>query len=70
MIVSIAMGAEYLSYVKSIATFAPTFYGHIISVLASVKTFAIKGNTEPYFINACNYLACHALKRLVGCCDN
>ena len=41
------MGAEYSSYVKSIATFAPTFYGHIISVLASVKTFAIKGNTEP-----------------------
>ena len=32
------MGAEYLSYVKSIATFAPTFYGHIISVLASVAT--------------------------------
>ena len=30
------MGAEYLSYVKSIATFAPTFYGYIISVLASV----------------------------------
>ena len=37
MIFSIAMGAEYLSYVKSIATFAPTFYGYIISVLASVK---------------------------------
>ena len=30
------MGAEYLSYVKSIATFAPTFYGYINSVLASV----------------------------------
>ena len=30
------MDAEYLSYVKSIATFAPTFYGYIISVLASV----------------------------------
>ena len=30
------MGAEYLSYVKSIATFALTFYGYIISVLASV----------------------------------
>ena len=36
MIFSIAMGAEYLFYVKSIATFAPTFYGYIISVLASV----------------------------------
>ena len=30
------MGAEYLSYVKSIAAFAPTFYGYIIFVLASV----------------------------------
>ena len=30
------MGAEYLSYVISIATFAPTFYGYIIFVLASV----------------------------------
>ena len=37
MIFSIAMGAEYLSYVKSIATFAPTFYGYIISSLASVN---------------------------------
>ena len=36
LIFSIAMGAEYLYYVKSIATFAPTFYGYIISVLASV----------------------------------
>ena len=36
MIFSIAMGAEYSSYVKSIATFAPTFYGYIISVLGSV----------------------------------
>ena len=36
MIFSITMGAEYLSYVQSIATFAPTFYGYIISVLASV----------------------------------
>ena len=33
---SIAMGAEYLSYVKSIAIFTPTFYGYIISVLARV----------------------------------
>ena len=39
MIFSIAMGAEYLSYVKSIATFAPTFYGYIISFLASVSSF-------------------------------
>ena len=30
------MGAKYLSYVKFIATEAPTFFGYIISVLASV----------------------------------
>ena len=36
-IFSIAMGAEYSSYVKSIATFAHTFYGYIIYVLASVS---------------------------------
>ena len=36
LIFSIAMGAEYSSYVKSIATFALTFDGYIISVLASV----------------------------------
>ena len=37
-IFSIVLGAEYLSYVKSIATYALTFFGYIISVLASVKT--------------------------------
>ena len=31
------MGAEYLSYVKFIATEAPTFFGYIISVLAMVS---------------------------------
>ena len=36
-IFSIVLGDEYLSYVKSIATNAPTFFGYIISVLASVK---------------------------------
>ena len=30
LIFSNAMGAEYLPYVKSIATFSPTFYGYII----------------------------------------
>ena len=30
------MGAEHLSYVKSIATYAPTFFRCIISVLASL----------------------------------
>ena len=31
------MGAEYLSYMKSIGTFALTFLGYVISVLASVE---------------------------------
>ena len=33
---SIVLSAEYLSYVKSIATYALTFFGYIISVLGSV----------------------------------
>ena len=41
-----AMGAEYLSYVKSIATFAPTFFGYNISLLASVNTETNKNKTE------------------------
>ena len=36
------MGVEYLSYVKSIATFAPTFYGHIISVGPALGQFTKK----------------------------
>jgi hypothetical protein len=36
LIFSIAMGAEYLSYVKFIAAEALTFFRYIISVLASV----------------------------------
>ena len=37
LIFSIAMGAEYLYYMKFITTEAPTFLGtYIISVLASV----------------------------------
>ena len=36
------LGVEYLSFVKSIATYAFTFLGkHIISALASVSYFAI-----------------------------
>ena len=33
---SIVLGADYLSYLISIATYPPTFFGYIISVLASV----------------------------------
>ena len=36
-IFSIVLGAEYLSYVKSIATYAPTLFGYIISVSAQVQ---------------------------------
>ena len=36
LIFSIAMGAVNSFYVKSIATYAPTFFGYIISVLALV----------------------------------
>ena len=34
---SIVLGAEYSFYVKSIATYAPTFLGHNSSVLAIVQ---------------------------------
>ena len=37
MIFSIAIGAGYLSYVKFITAEAPTFFGYVISVLASVE---------------------------------
>jgi hypothetical protein len=33
------MGADYSFYLKSIATFALTFLGYIISVLAGVNEF-------------------------------
>ena len=36
LIFSIGMGADYSFYVKSIATCTSTFFGYIISVLASV----------------------------------
>ena len=34
----IVLGAEYLSYVKFIATYDLTFFGYIISVLVSVPS--------------------------------
>ena len=37
MIFSIAMGADYLFYVKSIATYAPAFLAYNNSVLARVS---------------------------------
>ena len=38
LIFSIAMGADYLFYVKFIASCAFTFFGYIILVLASVTS--------------------------------
>ena len=38
LIFSIVLGAEYLSFVKSNATYAPTIFGYIILVLANVNS--------------------------------
>ena len=49
------MSADYSFYVKSIATFAPTFFGYIISVLASVnknlESFSIPQILKFFFDN-------------------
>ena len=50
------MDAEYLSYVKSIATFALTFYGYIISVLASVA--CVPKTKYVYLIKDQTYALC------------
>ena len=41
LIFSIAMDADNSFYVKFIATYAPTFFGYIISVLAMVDWVCI-----------------------------
>ena len=41
------MGAEYLSYVKFIATYALKFFEYIISVLASVHSKAFLESLYP-----------------------
>ena len=41
LIFSIAMGADYSFYVKSIATYAPAFLGHNNSVLARVLKYGM-----------------------------
>ena len=47
-IFSIVLGAECLSYVKFIAIYALTFFGYIISVLASVNdNFINRGFSIP-----------------------
>ena len=52
MIFSIAMGADCSFYVKSIATYAPAFFGYNSSVLASVNSHraAWKKNEEVLWI--------------------
>ena len=42
LIFSIAMDADNSSYVKFIATYAPTYFGYIISVLAMVPKLKVK----------------------------
>ena len=56
LIFSIAMGTEYLFYVISIATFAPTFHGYIISVLASVLFIYTPFHTSTLEITGNSYL--------------
>jgi hypothetical protein len=68
LIFSIAIGAENSFYVKSIATFALTFFGYIISVLASVTTLhwisseevekKVRKKCMPRFLekNFCNHI--------------
>ena len=46
LIFSIAMGADYSFYEKSIATFALTFFGCIISVLGSVSSFTLNSQNS------------------------
>ena len=46
LIFSIAMGADYSFYVKSIATFAPAFFGYNNSVLARVNKLVALGTTN------------------------
>ena len=41
----IVLAAKYLSYVKFIATYAPIFFGYIISVLANVLRAVTSGWT-------------------------
>ena len=40
------MGADYSFYVKSIATFAPAFFGYNNSVLARVNKLVALGTTN------------------------
>ena len=46
----IAMGADYSFYVKSIAAFALTFLGYIISVLASVLFLSLIFGHLPFIV--------------------
>ena len=52
-IFSIVLGAEYLPYVKFIATYALTFFGCIISVLAMVPSPGFENLTRAVLIMFC-----------------
>ena len=68
LIFSIVQGAEYLSYVKSIATFALTFFGYIISVFASVRRTCLFHNVERVFIHAVLVQGCRNWRIPVSPC--
>ena len=57
-IFSIVLGAEYLSNVKSIDTFAPTFFGYIISVYASVNVVALNVTALVFLSSSYNGTFC------------
>jgi hypothetical protein len=51
----IVLGAEYLSYMKFTATYAPTFFGYIISVLANVvRTYQAMKDACPFMCLLCD----------------
>ena len=58
------MGAEYLSYVKFIATFAPTFFGYIISVLDSVTVYILLLRKHRFSVKPSRLLLVHSMHYL------
>ena len=54
----IAMDANNSFYVKSIATYAPTFFGYIISVLANVQRDWVGGVKKLAIFADVQYYVC------------
>ena len=63
-IFSIVLGAEYLSYVKFIATFAPTFFGYIISVLDSVTVYILLLRKHRFSVKPSRLLLVHLVRSM------